>query len=333
MKLIPKARPVRIRILSGGMEHSTLSSLKEHFYLEDVMRLIANGSLTRWLRQCGESDLAGVLGSMDDVKDIDVLKIFFPELKECQTELDMITKMNDMGLKKDSAFLFERDYANDVEAIKKVYPVLECDWKRIIGNLCETNTEMALMYAKEWGNGKFDVNNRHAVEMVLDNTIEHGSMQAPDLKKTYDPWLKYHTTDRFKDVDKDKMKPIIMKIFRGETLRAGDWESLSKEEKAIGEFAYRCLEMSLEMTSASINRRYIFKKFEEFKQTYRNSIIGPEIKLVDCILFGKNNLASMKDQTPLIEFYLNNTSFFQRKRIKDKLQFILEHLFDKKIKV
>ena len=58
MKLIPKARPVRIRIMSGGMEHSNLKSLSENFSAKDVMESISNGCMVRWLQQCGETEIA-----------------------------------------------------------------------------------------------------------------------------------------------------------------------------------------------------------------------------------------------------------------------------------
>ena len=106
MKLIPKARPVRIRISSGGMEHSSLMSLKEHFSLEDVMGLIANGSLTRWLKQCGESDLASLMECASEGDKMDVLKSFFPELKRIKPEIELVKYLYHSGQEKTAAYLF-----------------------------------------------------------------------------------------------------------------------------------------------------------------------------------------------------------------------------------
>ena len=36
MKVIAKAKPVKIRIKSGGEEHSSLDSLKHNFNIEDI---------------------------------------------------------------------------------------------------------------------------------------------------------------------------------------------------------------------------------------------------------------------------------------------------------
>ena len=49
---------VKIRILSGGKEHSTLESLRESFSLEDVLPSYIDGRLATWLRQRDEDDLA-----------------------------------------------------------------------------------------------------------------------------------------------------------------------------------------------------------------------------------------------------------------------------------
>lgn len=58
MKLEPKAKPVRIRIKSGGEEHFNLESLKRSFSVQDLWESVTGGSLSRWLRQQNESELA-----------------------------------------------------------------------------------------------------------------------------------------------------------------------------------------------------------------------------------------------------------------------------------
>ena len=327
MKLIPKARPVRIRISSGGVEHLTLDSLKRHFDVSAIIPMINDGRLLRWLRQRGESAVAEMIESADEIKDTDVLKIFFPELKECKSELDMITKMHFMGLKKDSVYLFERDYASDVDAIKKVYYLIECDWQRILLNLSETNAEMALLYVKECVNGNFDVNDRDSVAMILDEAIELGSRQAENFK-TSDAWQEYmHSNDRFRNVDKEKMKPIVMSIFRGGNIPQG----LSDDEMIIAYFARLCFNMVENYDSG-----FLYSELLEDLAKFGNkeSIIGPEIELLGCILHARGGakLKLMEEKTPLIDFYLN-TDIIQKRNFKYKLRFILLHLFDDKIEV
>lgn len=70
MKLIPKAKPVRIRISSGGQEHSSLDTLLENFDIESLLPLYINGSLSRWLNQIGAFDIADKLCKLQ-ISDID----------------------------------------------------------------------------------------------------------------------------------------------------------------------------------------------------------------------------------------------------------------------
>lgn len=58
MKLEPKAKPVRIRIKSGGEEHFNLESLKRSFSVQDLWESVTGGRLSRWLRQQNEFELA-----------------------------------------------------------------------------------------------------------------------------------------------------------------------------------------------------------------------------------------------------------------------------------
>jgi hypothetical protein len=61
MELIPKAKPVRIRIKSGGKEHFSLDSLKRNFSAQDLWEAAVGGSLSSWLKQQEETDLRGKL--------------------------------------------------------------------------------------------------------------------------------------------------------------------------------------------------------------------------------------------------------------------------------
>ena len=84
MKLIPKAKPIRIRISSGGKEHSTLESLLDSFSIGDVRPLMENGMMFKWLNQIGESSLCSKIKSMSKNQNYagkwsnsDIISIFF----------------------------------------------------------------------------------------------------------------------------------------------------------------------------------------------------------------------------------------------------------------
>ena len=58
MKLIPTAKSIRIRIVSGGVEHSSVDSLRNHYSPDDIIKLLTDGRLHKWLLQKGESRAA-----------------------------------------------------------------------------------------------------------------------------------------------------------------------------------------------------------------------------------------------------------------------------------
>ena len=95
MKLIPQAKPVKIRIKSGGEEHSSLESLTHNFNINDIKPLL-DGRLVRWLRQQGENELADVVSKVDaSVADsmqgvMYLMRIFFAEYIERNNISDVL---------------------------------------------------------------------------------------------------------------------------------------------------------------------------------------------------------------------------------------------------
>lgn len=85
MILKPIAKPVRIRIKSGGMEHSSVESLKSHFVVDDIKDLVADGRLSRWLEQQNHRSIPNDI--LDLKKDsleftLAVYRFFFDEKNE-----------------------------------------------------------------------------------------------------------------------------------------------------------------------------------------------------------------------------------------------------------
>lgn len=75
MKLTPRAKPIKIRIFSGGDERESLESFRRHFCWEDVKKVIANGSLEKWLRRLGENEIADSIKKYGTSK-ISVLDVY-----------------------------------------------------------------------------------------------------------------------------------------------------------------------------------------------------------------------------------------------------------------
>ena len=64
MRIIVKAKPIRIRIKSGGEEHSSLDSLRQNLCVQDLWPLVKDKRLSRWLMQLGEVDLAHAIDAL-----------------------------------------------------------------------------------------------------------------------------------------------------------------------------------------------------------------------------------------------------------------------------
>ena len=66
MRIIAKAKPIRIRIKSGGEEHSSLDSLRQNLCVQDLWPLVNDKRLSRWLRQLGEVELAHDIDALSE---------------------------------------------------------------------------------------------------------------------------------------------------------------------------------------------------------------------------------------------------------------------------
>lgn len=78
MKLIPKAKPVRIRITVGNEEHNSLESLQENFVWDDIISLL-DGRLIKWLRRINANSIADNLLELSSPteKPLEVYNILF----------------------------------------------------------------------------------------------------------------------------------------------------------------------------------------------------------------------------------------------------------------
>ena len=84
MRIIAKAKHIRIRIKSGGEEHFSLDSLRQNLNVQDLWPLIKDNRLSRWLRQLGEIELAHSVESLineelDEHAYFYVLRLFLKE--------------------------------------------------------------------------------------------------------------------------------------------------------------------------------------------------------------------------------------------------------------
>lgn len=167
MKLVAKAKPVKIRITSGRIdtsgrqdtytrqEHSSLESLKHNFDIEDVRQLL-DGRLSRWLKQQGENELAEYIGllkpkDLDTSKGIiDLMTLFFPEeIKrgKVKNELDLMElwlKSKEYRKNGENLFFFIAEKQCRAETVLYLYKhreELECPVTEWLYNLALTTDD------------------------------------------------------------------------------------------------------------------------------------------------------------------------------------------------
>ena len=96
MRIIVKAKPIRIRIKSGGEEHSSLDSLRQNLCVQDLWPLVKDKRLSRWLMQLGEMDLAHAIdalsvGQLDVSTYFKILFLFFKDELYAHCVMDLYT--------------------------------------------------------------------------------------------------------------------------------------------------------------------------------------------------------------------------------------------------
>lgn len=174
MKLIPVAKPVRIRIKSGGEEHSSLESLKQNFCLEDIKPLL-DGRLSRWLQRLGEKEqqLADELKNFDAQRldqaegQLAFLQLFFAqELKEAHLHsLQEVARywMNDPIYQRNGGYLIKAFVKSDMKwtdlsfakAVYKQQLLPNQDWSAIFKSFLDReDPELHFIYGKLLYEGK-----------------------------------------------------------------------------------------------------------------------------------------------------------------------------------
>lgn len=164
MKMIAKAKPVKIRIKSGGEEHTSLDSLKSNFNISDIIPLL-DGRLVRWLKQQGENELADIIVEIDVSQlntlqgAMNLIKPFFNEYLERNSIKNVLTLLEywlKSSYKKNGEYLFQylvwglcflNENGDDkyLDILKYLYKNKEnleyptCDWYLLFSNYIKDN--------------------------------------------------------------------------------------------------------------------------------------------------------------------------------------------------
>lgn len=134
MKLVPIAKPIRIRIKLGNNEFSSLNDVKNNFSIEELFPLFLDGRLERWLIQIGEQSLSDRVKDIKDkcteggIRDrIMFLSLFFGEVRDSLVDFDIENKERSLETYLESV---------NIDVLKVIYyhtkNISKIDWKSIV---------------------------------------------------------------------------------------------------------------------------------------------------------------------------------------------------------
>lgn len=335
MKLIPKAKAVRIRIKSGGEEHSSLDSLKKNFDLSDV-RVLLDGRLSRWLKQQGEHDLASKIESSDKEKlikdDFSLCKLFFA------TEIDNIFSnihsfadycIGDSNYRKTGINLLRNIVCDDFNVAKKIYTSygLNCfsgkEWISVFARYEHLNDPEILFYL---GRLYYESMNDSISGIKYINMAANLSLQdAIECKKKINSL----------GIDKGKIKKWIDdnwdSKYKRQYLKFDDIYFNDKEKNLLlfvcnsYQIAYRTFYYSANNASEYVDWQY------------RNVEYIPEIDLIKALLYKamhKNqyfdilNKIQSNCKLARIESASSDYQFDRKYLLNEKIEYIVKHFLD-----
>ena len=235
MILKPIAKPVRIRIKSGGEEHSSLESLKQNFCLEDIKPLL-DGRLSRWLQRQGEKEqqLAEELKRFD-VQRLDqaegafaFLQLFFAQELEaahlrslqevaCHWVKDPVYQRNGGYLVK--AFVKSDMKWTDLSFAKAVYKqqlLPNQDWSAIFKSFLDReDPELHFIYGKLLYEGKDCAKDVTTGRLYIEKAVDLGYEDAKKYLKTLEKQTKVEDK-RKADEKSSKIRREVMEIIQRE---------------------------------------------------------------------------------------------------------------------
>lgn len=349
MKLVAKAKPVKIRIKSGGEEHSSLDSLKMNFCIDDVRELL-DGRLSRWLRQQNEILLAEEIEKFEsrDLVDSDenclsfIKLLFSKELEaiEINSLFDLAKHwcIEDIKYKRNGKSLFkQRLFEYDLEATKYAYKkhlFPEESWINIFTIFKNSkDAEYLYMLGKLWFDGYSGCKDIEKGYKLIKEAAAYGWEEAVkfELERTFQK-AKY----RFWGVNREKIIDKFIRKWPNQLTLADYSYACNDKEKQIFQFLIKCKQLFFDFdrsfTNAWLNAREKFKDREGHLLEY-------EMKTIIAILEGSSTaitreLEPIKDDYPPATYiyYQKNSLLngvqFRNLNQRNKIKFIVQHLFD-----
>lgn len=357
MKLIAKAKPVKIRIKSGGEEHTSLDSLMRNFNISDILPLL-DGRLVRWLKQQGENELADALKTTP-IPDLiswqgimDFITIFFSDYmgKNSLKDLkELIEQWSTSGTyKKNNDYLLNYLAGLDIENAKFVYKhkdewkLSDINWFELFQHYIEENknedAEAMYIYGKMIleENSYYGRNNKSIGYGYIDRAARKGWKDAfiylePKTKNINNTKQTYSNQLQEKNVDKIRKSTIISWRIQYEDyikLPANPGNFENETEKAVWQFIRNCDEIYK-------YRRYgdCLSKAKKMYQMENNTPYSQFLSLywryVLAICGDTQYLQGLSDDVAnSIITGRSDKHYFAFKTFKEKLDFVIDKLLN-----
>lgn len=357
MKLIAKAKPVKIRIKSGGEEHTSLDSLKRNFNISDIVSLL-DGRLERWLYQQEEKELADVLKTtpIPDLNSwqgiMDFITIFFSDYmgKNSLKDLkELIGQWSTSSIyKKNNDYLLNYLARLDIENAKFVYKhkdewkLSDINWLELFQHYIEENenedAEAMYIYGKMIleEDSYYGRNNKSIGYGYIDKAARKGWKDAfiylePKNKNINNTKQIYSNQLQEKKVDKIRKSTIISWRIQYEyyiKLPANPGIFENETEKAVWQFIRDCDEIYK-------YRRYgdclskAKKMYQMAKNTPDSQFLSLYWRYVLGICGDTQSLQGLADDVvDSIKLNRNDIHNFAFKTFKDKLNFVIDKLLN-----
>lgn len=340
MRLIPKAKAVRIRIKSGGEEHSSLDSLKRNFNLSDV-RVLLDGRLSRWLKQQGEHELASKIEGCDKqiLADDDFLlcKLFFTREIDENNKLDIYSFadycLDDALYRKTGINLFKKLIKQDRSIAKTIYKTSAVDfftdvnWISIFSEYEDLgDPEILFFLGKLWYEGEGNNKDVYKGKRYIDKAVEEHLQVA----------VEYTQKMKYIEVNKERIKNWI----------ENNWDNKYKRDYLEFDDSFNQKEENL-MQFVRVSYELAYCVFHEtysniaIIDSFTNRFVGinyiPEITLIKAILLKnilpdsyKKELYKINNRCKLAQIELSFAyhPFTNIVSTPQKIEYIVKHFLD-----
>lgn len=340
MRLIPKAKAVRIRIKSGGEEHSSLDSLKRNFDLADV-RVLLDGRLSRWLRQQGEHELASTIEASDkhilDNNDFALCKLFFAREINESNKLDIYSFadycLDNALYRKTGINLFKKLIKQDRFIAKTIYKTSAVDfftdvnWISIFSKYeASGDPEILFFLGRLWYEGEGDNKDVYKGKRYIDMAVNEHLQVA----------IEYTSKMKYGGVNKNRIRKWIQDSW--DSKYKSDYLEFdgccNQEEDNLIRFVCSSYEIAYSVFHDTYSKIAILSTFD-------NRFFGvgyiPEITLIKALLFKNSQLNSyitelrkIENECKLAKIELSSAyhPFTDIVSTSQKIEYIVKHFLD-----